>query len=72
MRARAAKLQDPNSPNISDYAGQMTPDVAKALPSSNTVIAPTTVSSYNVSSNTTTSTPVRQPNMVIGMLAAST
>jgi len=71
MRARAAKLQDPNSPNISDYAGQMTPDVAKALPSSNTVIAPTTVSSSNVSSNTTTSTPVRQPNMVIGQLASS-
>ena len=72
MQRTRDRLQDPNRPNISDNLAKLSPDVAKALPSSNTVIAPTTVSSYNVSSNTTTSTPVRQPNMVIGMLAAST
>ena len=72
MRARAAKLQDPNRPNISDYAGQMTPDLQKAVANNNIVNAPTSVVNANSSSNTTTSTPVRQPNMVIGMLASST
>jgi hypothetical protein len=37
----------------------------------NIVSAPTSVVNANRSSNTTTSTPVRQPNMVIGLLAAA-
>ena len=72
MQARKDKLQDPNRPNISDYAGQLTPDLQKAVANNNIVNAPSSVVNANSSSNTTTSTPVRQPNMVIGMLSAST
>jgi len=72
MQARKDKLQYPYRPNISDYAGQLTPDLQKSVDNHNIVNAPTSVVNANSSSNTTTSTPVRQPNMVIGMLAAST
>jgi len=37
----------------------------------NIVSAPTSIQNSSSSSNTTTSTPVRQPNMVIGLLAAA-
>ena len=50
----------------------LTPTNANAAAAPNIVNAPTSVVSSNSSSHTSTSTPVRQPNMVIGMLAAST
>ena len=53
-------------------APALAPVGAYAAAASNIVNAPTSVVNANSSSNTTTSTPVRQPNMVIGMLAAST
>ena len=42
-----------------------------APPPSNIISAPTSVVNANSSSHTSTSTPVRQPNMVIGQLASS-
>jgi len=53
-------------------APALTPMSTLQSQGANIVNAPTSVVNANSSSNTTTSTPVRQPNMVIGMLAAST
>jgi len=47
----------------------LTPTNANAAAAPNIVNAPTSVVSSNSSSHTSTSTPVRQPNMVIGQLA---
>ena len=53
-------------------APALTPMSTLQSQGANIVNAPTSVVNANSSSNTTTSTPVRQPNMVIGMLASST
>jgi len=53
-------------------AEDLKPRPPPPVPGATVVNAPTSVVNANSSSNTTTSTPVRQPNMVIGMLAAST
>ena len=47
----------------------LTPTNANAAAAPSIVNAPTSVVSSNSSSHTSTSTPVRQPNMVIGQLA---
>jgi len=49
----------------------LTPTNANAAAAPSIVNAPTSVVSSNSSSHTSTSTPVRQPNMVIGQLASS-
>jgi hypothetical protein len=64
IKAEQSALQ-PKEPT----APALTPMSAYGQPYSNIVNAPTSVVNANSSSNTSTSTPIRQPNMVIGMLA---
>jgi len=52
-------------------AEDLKPRPPPPVPGATVVNAPTSVVNANSSSNTTTSTPVRQPNAVIGMIATA-